>query len=127
MAGIASYTLEILSRNEVEELERLERLAELLDSRFRVPGTDMRFGLDPLLGLVPVLGDAVAAIISIFIVLRLANLGVSRFTQARMLLNIVLDFGIGSVPVIGDILDVAYKVNIKNIALARRNLGVTRR
>lgn len=127
MAGIASYTLEILSRNEAEELERLERLAELLDSRFRVPGTDMRFGLDPLLGLVPVLGDAVAAIISIFIVLRLANLGVSRFTQARMLLNIVLDFGIGSVPVIGDILDVAYKVNIKNIALARRNLGVTRR
>ncbi|MBI1329239.1 MAG: DUF4112 domain-containing protein [Alphaproteobacteria bacterium] len=127
MAGIASYTLEILSRNEVEELERLERLAELLDSRFRVPGTDMRFGLDPLLGLVPVLGDAVAAIISIFIVLRLANLGVSRFTQARMLLNIVLDFGIGSVPVIGDILDVAYKVNIKNIALARRNLGVKRR
>ncbi len=113
--------IEVHSRSEAEELDRLEALANLLDSRFVIPGTDVRFGLDSVLGLVPVLGDAIAAIISLYIVTRLADLGVSRWVRARMLMNVLLDFGVGSVPVVGDILDVAYKVNMRNIALARRS------
>ncbi len=127
MAAAASPAVEIHTRSEAEELDRLEALANLLDSRFVIPGTDVRFGLDPLLGLVPVLGDAIAAIISLYIGMRLADLGVSRWGRARMLANVLLDFGVGSVPVVGDILDVAYKVNMRNIALARRNLGKKKR
>ncbi len=124
-SGVAE--IEVHLRSEAEELDRLEALANLLDSRFVIPGTDVRFGLDSVLGLVPVLGDAIAAIVSLYIVTRLADLGVSRWVRARMLVNVLLDFGVGSVPVVGDILDVAYKVNMRNIALARRNLGKNKR
>lgn len=110
-----------------DELARLEWLADFLDSRFRIPGTDIRFGIDPLIGLVPVAGDAIGAIASLYIVMRLSRLELSHWTKLRMLMNIAVDFFVGSVPVAGDAFDVAFKANKKNVALARRALGRTRR
>ena len=105
-----------------DEIARLEWLADLLDSRFRIPGTQIRFGLDPLVGLVPVVGDFIGLLVSLYIVVELADLGLPLFTKLRMLTNILLDFFIGSVPLVGDVLDVAIRVNRKNLALARRAL-----
>jgi hypothetical protein len=110
------------ARTVADEIARLEWLADLLDSRFRIPGTQIRFGLDPLVGLVPVAGDFIGLLASLYIVVELADLGLPLFTKLRMLTNILLDFFVGSVPLVGDVLDVAIRVNRKNLALARRAL-----
>jgi hypothetical protein len=103
-------------------LRRLETLGSLLDSRFRLPG-GFRFGLDPLIGLVPGLGDAASAIIALYIVLEAWRLGASRGTLARMLLNVGLDLAVGVIPVVGDAADFVFKSNRRNLALLRRHLG----
>jgi hypothetical protein len=103
-------------------LRRLEALGSLLDSRFRLPG-GFRFGLDPLIGLVPGVGDGISAIVSLYIVLEAYRLGASRGTLARMLLNIGLDLGVGIIPIIGDVADFAFKSNRRNLDLLRRHLG----
>jgi hypothetical protein len=103
-------------------LRRLEALGSLLDSRFRLPG-GFRFGLDPLIGLVPGVGDGISAIVSLYIVLEAYRLGASRGALARMLLNIGLDLGVGIIPIIGDVADFAFKSNRRNLDLLRRHLG----
>lgn len=103
-------------------LRRLEKLGSLLDSRFRLPG-GFRFGLDPLIGLVPGVGDAASAIVALYIVLEAWRLGASRGTLARMLLNVGLDFGVGVIPVVGDVADFVFKSNRRNLDLLRRHLG----
>jgi hypothetical protein len=103
-------------------LRRLEALGSLLDSRFRLPG-GFRFGLDPLIGLVPGVGDGISAILSLYIVLEAYRLGASRGALARMLLNIGLDLGVGIIPIIGDVADFAFKSNRRNLDLLRRHLG----
>lgn len=112
----------VMAGTRTGELARLEALADLLDSRFRIPGTQIRFGIDPVLGLVPGIGDLLSAGISLYIAAKLADLGVSRWVQARMLWNIALDTVIGIVPVLGDAFDVGFKANKKNTVLARRAL-----
>jgi hypothetical protein len=103
-------------------LRRLEALGSLLDSRFRLPG-GFRFGLDPLIGLVPGVGDGISAILSLYIVLEAYRLGASRGALARMLLNVGLDLGVGIIPIIGDVADFAFKSNRRNLDLLRRHLG----
>jgi len=110
-----------------EKLARLEWLAELLDSRFRIPGTNIRFGLDPLTGVIPVVGDFIGALLSLYLVIGLAGLGLPTWTKFRMLVNVLADFFVGSLPILGDILDVAFKSNRMNVALARRVLTRQRR
>ncbi|HET9707314.1 MAG TPA: DUF4112 domain-containing protein [Gemmatimonadales bacterium] len=103
-------------------VQRLQRLARLWDSAFHVPGTRLAFGLDPLVGLVPGIGDAAGALVSGYIVLEAARLGVPAATLARMLANIGIDALIGALPVAGDIFDVAWKSNLKNVALIERHV-----
>ena len=103
-------------------LRRLDRLGDLLDSRFRLPG-GFRFGLDPLIGLVPVAGDGISAVIALYIVLEAWRLGASRGTLARMLLNVGLDLAVGAIPVLGDAADFVFRSNRRNLALLRRHLG----
>jgi hypothetical protein len=109
-------------RSAAEELEELERLADLLDAQFTLPGTNIRFGLDSILGLIPAVGDAVGLFASLYIMRRLERLGVSRWVRARMISNVAVDSLVGVVPLLGDVFDVAFKANRKNIALARRAL-----
>ena len=107
----------------VTSLERARTLARVLDSALRIPGTNIRFGADSLVGLIPGLGDVAGALLSGYIVLVATRLGASAPVVARMLLNIALDTIVGSVPVLGDMFDVAWKSNQKNVALLERHLG----
>jgi hypothetical protein len=104
------------------QLARLRRLAWWLDAGIRVPGTSFRFGLDPLIGLIPGLGDGVGAVLSGGILLEAAHRGVSRATLLRMAFNIALDSLVGAIPVLGDVFDFVWKSNLKNVALLERAL-----
>lgn len=101
------------------ELARLDRLARLLDARFTIPGTGIRFGIDALIGLVPVIGDALTLAPGAWIVARAHMLGARKRTIARMIANLAIDWFAGSVPVIGDIFDIAWRANLRNVALLR--------
>lgn len=102
------------------DLRRARALARILDTAVGIPGTKIRIGLDPVLGLVPGAGDVASAMLSAYIVLIAANKGTPRPVIWRMLGNIAVDTALGSVPVLGDLFDVAYKSNIRNVELLER-------
>ncbi|WP_271199265.1 DUF4112 domain-containing protein [Methylopila turkensis] len=106
-----------------ETLDELDRLAHLLDSRWRIPGTNWRFGVDALVGLVPVAGDLSAALVSGYMIKRAHELGAPSHVLARMVGNVALDTVVGSIPILGSVFDVAFKANRRNIALLRRHFG----
>src|ERR1044071_3298579 len=99
----------------------LERISLIMDRAIRVPGTNLRFGLDPILGFfVPVVGDWVGTIVSAYIVLASIRHGLPKSTITRMVFNVAVDFLIGTVPVVGDALDFAWKSNTKNLRLLNK-------
>jgi hypothetical protein len=102
---------------------RMAAVAWLLDDSIRIPGTDRRIGLDPIVGLLPVSGDLAAAALSLYVVAESALAGVSRSTLAMMLVNIAVDTGAGSVPVLGDLFDAGWKANKRNVELAVSDLA----
>jgi hypothetical protein len=102
-------------------IETLRRLALLFDSAFRVPGTRFRFGLDPLLGLIPGLGELASPALSLLILWQGARLRVPKVVLVRMVLNALIDAGVGTIPVIGDIFDFAWKSNDMNLGLLERH------
>ena len=101
----------------VPALKNLDSLAKLMDARFTIPGTNIKFGLDALIGLVPGAGDFATFIISGYMLKVLAQNGASGFVLARMVLNVIIDSLIGAVPILGDIFDVAFKSNQRNMKL----------
>lgn len=106
------------ARERVEtSLRRLDRLASLLDDQFRIPGTDIRFGLDPLLGLLAGGGDWVAWVAGVYVIWEAARLEVQTRTLFRMSGYVLVDLVVGYVPVLGDLFDVAYRSNRKNVEL----------
>jgi len=102
-------------------LIQLRRATTLLDDGLRVPGTSFRFGLDPILGLVPGVGDAAGAALSASIIATAVRTGVSRFTLLRMATNVAVDAAIGVVPILGDLFDAAWKANRRNLDLLERH------
>ena len=104
-------------------VQRMRFVARLLDDSIRLPGTKFKIGLDPIIGVLPVAGDAVAAALSGYIILESARLGVSYLTLLRMLANVGVDFAVGSVPLVGDVFDAAWKANVRNLRLALADLG----
>jgi hypothetical protein len=110
------------TESEGRRLERVERLANLLDNAVVIPGTRFRIGLDPLLGLVPGLGDALGALASAWILIEAAHFGAPPPVLLRMLYNIAIDTAIGAVPGAGDLFDFVWKSNTKNVRLLRRHL-----
>ncbi|WP_237072704.1 DUF4112 domain-containing protein [Pseudaestuariivita rosea] len=105
-----------------KEIAKLERLANTMDNIVRVPGTNIRIGLDSIAGLVPVLGDSAALIPAGYIVFKSKQLGVSNHTTGRMLFNILVDVVIGSVPLVGDIFDIGWNANLRNVALLKEDI-----
>lgn len=103
-----------------QRLARLETLADLLDMAFIVPGTNVRYGLDGLIGLIPVVGDIITTAIALWMVREARALGAPRYLVARMLANVAVDGAVGAVPLIGDAFDVAFKANVRNVRLLRR-------
>ena len=106
-----------------DSLARARALTRLLDTAARIPGTGIRFGLDPILGLVPGLGDTAGALLSGYLVLLASRAGASRATIVRMIANVAIDTIGGSLPVLGDAFDVAWKSNSRNLVLLERTLG----
>jgi predicted signal transduction protein with EAL and GGDEF domain len=103
-------------------LERLERLAQLLDTAILIPGTRFRFGADAIIGLVPGIGDMITTAISAYIVIEARRLGAPRHLIARMIGNVALDGVIGAVPLVGDLFDTVWRANIRNMRLLRQHL-----
>lgn len=104
-------------------LARLRRLAWLYDAGIRIPGTRITIGLDPLIGLIPGLGDLIGAGVAIWVVAEAARLGASGFVLFRMGLNIAIDTLGGAIPVAGDVFDALWKANLKNVRLLERHLA----
>jgi Domain of unknown function (DUF4112) len=102
------------------DYERYQRLARLFDSEFRVPGTSLRFGIDPLLGLVPGLGDLAGTGFALYGLWLARRMGAPRRLQLRMLANVAIDALAGSVPLVGDLFDVAFKAHVRNARLFDR-------
>jgi hypothetical protein len=111
---------ETLSRR--QRIERLDRLARLLDTAIVVPGTNIRFGADAIIGLMPGIGDTITTALSAWIVYEAHKLGVPRRLLARMIANVALDGVVGAVPLAGDVFDVMWRANQRNIRLLRRHL-----
>jgi hypothetical protein len=104
---------------------RLRALSRLLDNAIPVPGTSWKIGLDPIIGLIPGVGDLVGAVLSGYIVLEAVRAEVPTFTLARMLVNVGIDTVLGAVPALGDVFDAAWKSNTMNVALLERHLVAT--
>jgi hypothetical protein len=101
-------------------------VARLMDTVFSIPGTRIRFGLDPILGLLPGFGDTATAIISALLIAQSARYGVPRIILARMAGNVLLNTALGSIPFIGDAFSFWFKSNVRNYDLLRRHAGVRR-
>ncbi|MEO7933368.1 MAG: DUF4112 domain-containing protein [Chthoniobacterales bacterium] len=100
-------------------------IAKLMDNFFLVPGTNIRFGLDPIIGLIPGLGDTSGALISALLIVRGARAGLPRIVLTRMALNVLINTVGGTIPVLGDVFSVWFKSNQLNYALYQKHAGVT--
>jgi hypothetical protein len=107
--------------------ENLELLSRVLDTWFRVPGTQIRFGLDGIIGFVPGVGDVLAGLASCIIVLAAFFRGVPGVTIARMVVNLAVEVVVGMVPVLGNLFDIGWRANRRNYHLLEQSLAVTKR
>ena len=105
-----------------KELVQMRALARLLDDSIPLPGTNYKIGIDALIGLIPGFGDAAGALLSSYIVLKAAHLGVSISTLIRMTMNILVEGVVGAVPFFGDVFDAVWKANMRNMSLVEREL-----
>jgi hypothetical protein len=103
-----------------QRLARLDALAKLLDVAFIVPGTNVRYGIDGLIGLIPVIGDIITTAISLWLVREARALGAPWHLTMRMLGNVALDGVVGIVPLVGDAFDVMFRANVRNVKLLHR-------
>jgi Domain of unknown function (DUF4112) len=101
---------------------RVEALELLLERSFHIPGTKIPFGLDSVIGLVPVLGDLMTAIMGGYIVWEARNLGMSKWQLIRMTANIGIDTALGAVPLLGDAFDLFWRSNSKNLRIIKKHL-----
>ncbi|MEO8271100.1 MAG: DUF4112 domain-containing protein [Aureliella sp.] len=119
--------MSVVKNTEIESghhhLKRIRALATLMDNAFRVPGTNFRIGWDSIIGLIPGVGDIITGIASASIVGYAVRLGVRKRVLVRMLANLGIDVTVGAIPLIGDLFDVAFKSNVRNVALLERELA----
>jgi hypothetical protein len=109
-----------VKESDARTLAALRKWSVLLDSAFRVPGTKMTFGLDPILGLIPGLGDVTTPLFSALVLLHAVRWRIPRVIVLRMLINAVADLAIGAIPFLGDFIDFGWKANVRNLALLER-------
>jgi uncharacterized protein DUF4112 len=122
---VRSVRGEVLGDARSERFRAFERrfsfVSRLLDDLVAVPGTSQRIGLDPIVGLIPVVGDAVSGVVGFWLIAEATRFGVPRVVVARMVLNTVVDLILGAVPLLGDLFDVVSRSNSRNLALFRRH------
>jgi hypothetical protein len=110
------------AQSRTARIARIDALATLLDTAFLVPGTNIRFGFDAMIGLIPGIGDLITTALSLYIVGEARALGAPRHLIVRMLANVALDGIVGAVPLLGDAFDVMWRANRRNMALLRNHL-----
>jgi hypothetical protein len=118
---LGAVRLRSLTRGQERRLAALRRISELLDSAFVVPGTNYRIGLDPIVGLVPMVGDLASPIFTIGLIWQAYDLGIPKVVQLRMIFNAAIDALVGSIPFLGDLFDFGWKANQWNLALLERH------
>ena len=106
-------------------VRRVRVLGKLLDNSIPIPGTSWKIGLDPIIGLIPGIGDLAGALLSGYIVLEAVRAEVPTFTLVRMIVNVGVDTLLGAIPALGDVFDAAWKANTMNVALLERHLATT--
>ena len=126
MPPFGGKTEKLWSPQNETRFKRVRLLSRLLDEQFRIPGTTYRVGLDGLLGLIPGVGDAVGALLSVYILYEAIRLGASSTVLLRLIANIGIDTVGGAIPIVGDIFDIAWKANKKNAALLHAYLASQR-
>src|ERR1700749_5106378 len=119
-----AYDQSFTSVDPMARLARLRKLAWLIDASFGLPGTGFRFGLNSVIGLLPVGGDAVLGAISLYIIYQAHQLGVPKRKLIQMLANTGVEVVGGSIPIIGDMFDMALKANLRNLRIIEDHLGV---
>lgn len=105
------------------DLARLRKLAQKMDSAFKIPGLSIRLGWDSVFGLIPVVADAVTLLPSVFILRESLRMGASKTTMARMAVNVGIDLAIGSIPLVGDVFDIGWRSNTRNVDLLHAHLA----
>lgn len=115
--AMSTVAVSLVGMDRAATLRRLRAIAWALDARWRLPGTNFRFGVDAIVGLAPGVGDALMGLVSLYIVYEGVRLGASDRVVARMLLNILVEVLAGSVPIAGDLFDAAWKTNLRNLKL----------
>lgn len=114
-----------LTAEQMRILKQVETLARMMDSAVNVPGLNRRIGVDGIMGLLlPVVGDALAAVASGYIVMQARKLGLPSAKLAKMVSNILVDTGVGAIPLAGDIFDMAVKANVKNANIIREHFNL---
>ena len=109
-----------MRESDARTLAALRKWSVFLDSAFRVPGTNLTFGFDPILGLIPGLGDLTTPFFAALLLLHAVRLRIPRVVQLRMLINAAIDLAIGVIPFLGDFFDFGWKANVRNLALLER-------
>jgi hypothetical protein len=110
------------AREVAHSVTRLQIMARIMDGAVAIPGTNLRIGLDALIGLVPLAGDLISGLISTYLIWEARQLGAPRWLVARMAANALADTAIGAIPILGDAFDVMFRSNMKNMALLRRHM-----
>ena len=119
---VPAYGRSTFADDAPDRLALVRNVARLMDSRFTIPGTNIRFGLDPLIGLfLPGLGSVASSLVSLALISTMARHGASRHLVIRMLLNVLLDTTVGAIPLAGSVFDVFYRANDRNVELLRRH------
>ncbi len=113
--------MEVVGPSIPKELEHAEKLVRLMDDQFRIPVLNIRFGLDPIIGLIPFAGDVITFVISALIIVALVRNGLPRKLVFKMVTNILLDLLIGGIPLLGDVWDFFHKANRKNLKMAKKH------
>lgn len=107
-------------KNTASDFKWIDKISTFLDSKYTIPGTKFRFGLDPILGIIPGLGDVTSFTFSSFLILLMARKGASGKVVTLMVINVVIDTVIGSIPILGTIFDAYYKANNRNVRLLKK-------
>ena len=115
-------SLPSMSRDPHSVRQRVEALEQLLERSFHIPGTKVPFGLDSIVGLVPVLGDVVTAAMGAYMVWEARNLGMSKWQLMRMAANVGVDTALGAIPLAGDLFDFIWRSNTKNLRIIKKHL-----
>ena len=109
--------------SQLKQLQRIRKIARLLDTAIGIPGTKFRIGLDPILGLLPGGGDLISAGISAYMIYLAARLGLKNAEILKMIKNVAIETAIGSVPIAGDIFDAYFKANMRNLEILEQHLA----